>query len=179
MQLAMLLFFSFLFAPRHKGDIPHTIYDFKVAGLDGGTIDFSAFRGKKILVINTATYCGNTPQYAALQHLYEKYSRNLVIIGFPANNFLFQEPGSNKAIADFCKLNYGVTFPMAAKVSVKGKNMAPIYQWLTEKKYNGYMDSKVTWNFQKYLTNEEGKLVEIFSPTTLPDSKDVIDAIEK
>ncbi|MCD6011024.1 MAG: glutathione peroxidase [Flavipsychrobacter sp.] len=179
MYLATLLFFSFFFTPRPKGHIPNSIYDFKVAALDGSTMDFSTFRGKKILIVNTATYCGNTPQYTGLQKLYEKYKDKLVVVGFPSNSFFFQEPGSNKAIADFCKQNYGVTFPMAAKVTVKGRKMAPIYQWLTDKKYNGYMDSKVTWNFQKYLVDEKGKLVEIFSPTTLPDSPEIIAFIEK
>ncbi len=177
MVIPGLLFFSFLFAP--KGPVPASIYDFKVAALNGGTIDFSQYRGKKIMIVNTASYCGNTPQYAGLQQLYEKYQERLVIVGFPANNFFFQEPGSDETIASFCKQNYGVTFPMAAKVSVKGGSMAPIYQWLTNKKYNGYMDSKVKWNFQKYLIDESGRLTHIFAPTTLPDSPEIIAAIEK
>ena len=178
-QLATLLFFSFFFNPKQKGDVPGSIYEFKVPAIDSSIIDFSAYRGKKILIVNTASYCGNTPQYAGLQNLYEKYKDRLVIVGFPANNFMFQEPGSNKTIGDFCKLNYGVTFPMAAKISVKGRNMAPIYQWLTQKKFNGYTDSKVKWNFQKYLLNEEGKLIAVFDPSTLPDSPEIIAAIEK
>jgi glutathione peroxidase len=177
MYLAMLLFFPFFFAPKAK--IPSTIYDFKVPALEGGTIDFSNFKGKKILIVNTASKCGNTPQYEGLQKLSVKYNDKLVIIGFPSNNFLFQEPGSDKNIAEFCKENYGVTFPMAAKISVKGRKIAPIYRWLTEKQYNGYMDSKVKWNFQKYLINEKGELTNIFSPSTLPDNPEIIAAIEK
>lgn len=178
-QFATLLFFSFFFAPKQKGDVPGSIYDFKIQAIDNTVIDFSAFRGKKIMIVNTASYCGNTHQYAGLQKLYKEYNDRLVIVGFPANNFMFQEPGSNKTIGDFCQMNYGVTFPMAAKISVKGRNIAPIYQWLTQKKYNGYADSKVKWNFQKYLLNEQGNLVAVFDPGTLPESPEIISAIEK
>jgi glutathione peroxidase len=174
----MLLFFSFFFAPKQE-QVPTTIYDFSVPALDGSTIDFSRFRGKKILIVNTASKCGFTPQYEALEALSKKYGDKLVVIGFPANNFLFQEPGTNEKISTFCKENYGVTFQMAAKISVKGKKMAPIYRWLTEKKYNGFEDSRVKWNFQKYLIDENGRLVAIFSPTTPPDSPEIIAAIEK
>lgn len=179
MMLLMFSFFSFLFNPRPSAEMPKSIYDFKVAGLTGGTIDFSAFKGKKILIVNTASKCGNTPQYEQLEAIYNKYKDRLVIVGFPANNFMRQEPGSNEEINEFCKKNYGVTFPMAAKISVKGKDIAPIYQWLTAKEYNGYEDSHVKWNFQKYLINEEGKLVAVFAPGVLPDSKEVIKAIEE
>ncbi len=113
------------------------IYGFKVEGLHGQTIDFSSFKGKKILIVNTASKCGFTPQYEGLEQLYQRYRDKLVIIGFPANNFAGQEPGNNEDIETFCRLNYGVTFPMAAKISVTGKNMAPVYQWLTKKKQNG------------------------------------------
>lgn len=173
------LLFSLLFAPKPQNTVPETIYDFKVTALDGSIIDFSAFKGKKILIVNTASKCGFTPQYEALEKIYEQYKGKLVIIGFPANNFLFQEPGSNEKIAGFCQRNYGLTFPIAAKISVKGRNMAPIYQWLTRKKYNGLQDSKVKWNFQKYLINEKGQLTDIFSPSTPPDAPEVIAAIEK
>lgn len=158
--------------------IPHSIYDFKVAGLTGGTIDFSAFKGKKIMVVNTASLCGNTPQYEELEKLYEQHKDKLVIVGFPANNFMFQEPGSNEKIASFCKKNYGVTFPMAAKVSVRGWRKAPIYQWLTEQQHNHFADSTVKWNFQKYLVDETGKLTHIFSPKTLPLSEEVVAAVK-
>ena len=159
--------------------MPATIYEFKVEGLSGGTIDFNDYRGKKIMIVNTASKCGYTPQYDALEKLYEAHKDKLVIVGFPANNFLFQEPGTNEKIAEFCRKNYGVTFPMAAKISVKGKSMAPIYQWLTQKQYNGLSDDSVKWNFQKYLIDENGKLVAVFPPATKPDSKEVLDAIGK
>ncbi len=174
----MFLFFN-LFFTAPQGNVPESIYDFKVTALNNGTIDLSAYKGKKILIVNTASKCGLTPQYEALEKLYEKYKDRLVIIGFPANNFLFQEPGSNEKIAEFCSANYGVTFPMAAKISVKGRSMAPIYQWLTQKKYNHYKDSGVKWNFQKYLINESGELIAMFPPSTTPDSPEVIAAIEK
>ena len=178
MLLSMLLFFPFFFTPQ-KQDIPASIYDFKVTAIDSTIIDFSQFKGKKILIVNTASSCKFTPQYEALEQLYKKYKERLVIVGFPANNFLFEERGSNEKIANFCKENYGVTFPMAAKVSVKGRKMAPIYHWLTEKQYNNYRDSKVAWNFQKYLINENGQLVKIFSPNVSPDNPEVIAAIEQ
>ncbi|HTM66608.1 MAG TPA: glutathione peroxidase [Flavipsychrobacter sp.] len=171
--------FSFLFAGAPKGDVPKSIYDFKVDGLTGGTIDFSTFHGKKILIVNTASKCGNTPQYEELETLYEKYKDKLVIVGFPANDFLRQEPGSNEEIAAFCKKNYGVTFPMAAKITVKGKKMAPIYQWLTNEDYNGFKSSSVKWNFQKYLIDENGNLVAVFAPGVKPMSDEVMAAINK
>lgn len=182
MLLSMFLLFNFFFfgAPdKGAKDIPESIYDFKVEGLTGNTIDFSQFKGKKILIVNTASKCGNTPQYEELETLYKKYKDKLVIVGFPANDFMFQEPGSNEEIAEFCKKNYGVSFPMAAKITVKGKKMAPIYRWLTNEEYNGFKNSSVKWNFQKYLINEEGKLVQIFAPSVKPMSEDVIAAIEK
>jgi len=157
--------------------IPHSIYDFKVTALSGGVIDFSTFQGKKIMIVNTASLCGNTPQYGQLEELYQQHKNSLVIVGFPANNFMFQEPGGNEKIAAFCQKNYGVTFPMAAKVSVRGWHKAPIYQWLTEARHNHFADSTVKWNFQKYLIDETGKLTHIFSPKTLPLSEEVLSAV--
>lgn len=151
-----------------------SIYDFKVEGLNGDSIDFSAFKGKKILIVNTASKCGFTPQYDDLEKLYEKYKDRLVIVGFPANNFFSQEPGSNETIAAFCKKNYGVTFPMAAKISVKGKNTAPIYRWLCNKDENGVMDARVTWNFNKFLLDENGKLIAHFTSKVKPMSEDIL-----
>lgn len=179
MFTSLFLMFSFLFpsAPKDKGDVPASIYDFKVESLTGGTIDFSDFKGKKIMIVNTASKCGYTPQYDALEKLYENHKDKLVIVGFPANNFLFQEPGTNEKIAEFCRKNYGVTFPMAAKVSVKGKSMAPIYQWLTQKKFNGLQDASIKWNFQKFLFDENGKLTAVFAPAVTPDSKEVLAAV--
>lgn len=158
--------------------IPASIYEFKVTSLTGGTIDFSAYKGKKILIVNTASECGYTPQYEDLEKLYKKYNGKLVIVGFPANDFGAQEPGSNEQIASFCKKNYGVTFPMAAKVSVKGKDMTPIYQWLTDKKYNKVSDYSVKWNFSKFLINEKGQLVNMFPSGVKPMSPELLKAIE-
>lgn len=176
----MLYFFTNCTAQK-GGDnmpVPQSIYDFKVEGLSGETIDFAQFKGKKILIVNTASKCGHTPQYEELEQLYKTYGAKLVIIGFPANNFMWQEPGSNKDIAEFCQKNYGVSFPMAAKISVKGKDMAPIYKWLTDKKYNKVESSKVSWNFQKYLIDESGNLVKHFDPGTKPLSDEVVNAIK-
>ena len=156
-----------------------SLHDFKVAALDGSDFDFAALKGKKIMVVNTASKCGLTPQYEQLQALYEEYKDdNFVIVGFPANNFLWQEPGSNQEIAEFCQKNYGVSFPMMAKISVKGNDKHPVYQFLTEKAQNGYKDSKVKWNFQKYLINENGAVVKIIAPKTLPTDQSVIDWIK-
>ncbi|HMG66029.1 MAG TPA: glutathione peroxidase [Chitinophagaceae bacterium] len=150
-----------------------SIYDFKVDGLSGGTIDFSQFKGKKILVVNTASKCGYTPQYEYLEKLYEQYKSKLVIVGFPANNFGSQEPGTNDEIKAFCTKNYGVTFPMAAKVSVKGDDIAPIYKWLTNKAENGVMDAEIKWNFTKFLLDENGVLITKFDSDVAPLSSDI------
>ena len=150
-----------------------SIYDFKVAALDGGTIDFASFKGKKILIVNTASECGFTPQYEGLEKLYEKYKDKLVIVGFPANNFGGQEPGTNDEIKTFCKKNYGVSFPMAAKISVKGEDTAPIYKWLCNKKENGVLDAEVGWNFNKFLLDENGKLLAHFESKVEPMSEEI------
>jgi glutathione peroxidase len=165
------------------------IYDFKVPALDGSSIDFSAYKGKKIMIVNTASKCGNTPQYAELEKLYEKHKDKLVIVGFPANNFNGQEPGSNSEIQEFCKKNYGVTFPMAEKVSVKGDDIAPIYKWLVDQSkelaksipsdnskdlvWKRYLQNPVDWNFTKFLLDEQGKLVAVFHNKVSPTSEEV------
>lgn len=154
-------------------DSTKNIYQFKVAALDGGTIDFASFKGKKILVVNTASECGYTPQYKDLEALYQRYKEKLVIVGFPANNFGGQEPGSNEEIKSFCQKNYGVSFPMAAKVSVKGDDMAPIYQWLTSKTLNHVMDADVKWNFNKFLIDEQGRLLTKFDSRVTPLSDEI------
>ena len=136
-------------------------YDFKVKTLEGNDFDLSSLKGKKVMVVNTASKCGFTPQYKDLEEVYEKYQDVLVIIGFPANNFMNQEPGSASDIRKFCTVNYGVTFPIMEKISVKGNDMHPLYKWLTSKKENGVMDSEVKWNFQKYLIDENGKLIDV------------------
>jgi glutathione peroxidase len=156
-----------------------SFHDFTVQKIDGTEISLSAFQGKKILVVNTASKCGLTPQYEDLQKLYDQYGgEDFVILGFPANNFLKQEPGTNEEIAAFCQANYGVTFPMMAKISVKGKDQHPLYHWLTSKEENGVEDSDVSWNFQKYLIDEKGNLVKVLSPRTNPFDDAIIQWIK-
>lgn len=156
-----------------------TIYQFKVTDLTGEEFDFSTLKGKKIMIVNTASECGLTPQYKDLEAIYEKYKdKNFVIVGFPANNFGSQEPGSDKEIATFCEKNYGVTFPMMSKIAVKGDDMHEVYQFLTKKSKNGLEDSEVQWNFQKYLLNEKGELEKVISPRTLPTDDEIIKWIE-
>ncbi|MDE3235702.1 MAG: glutathione peroxidase [Bacteroidota bacterium] len=152
----------------------YSIHSFKVKALDGNSIDFSKFKGKKILVVNTASKCGFTPQYEALEKVYEQYKDKLVIVGFPCNQFGGQEPGSSQEIQSFCKKNYGVTFPMAEKIDVKGDNIAPIYKWLTSKAENGVLDATITWNFNKFLLDENGKLLAYFPSQVTPDSQEII-----
>lgn len=151
------------------------IYDFKVTDLSGDEFDFASLKGKKIMIVNTASECGLTPQYEQLQEIYDKFKdQNFVIVGFPANNFGGQEPGSDAEIATFCKKNYGVTFPMMSKISVKGADMHPVYQYLTQKSLNGLEDSEVAWNFQKYLIDETGNLVKVIPPKTLPTDESIV-----
>jgi glutathione peroxidase len=150
-----------------------SIYDFKVASLDGKSIDLADYKGKKILIVNTASQCGYTPQYADLEKLYKQYKGKLAIIGFPANNFGNQEPGSNEEIAEFCQKNYGVTFPMAAKVSVKGDDMAPLFQYLTKEAAELGVTDPIKWNFTKFLVDENGKLIKVFSHKVNPMSEDI------
>ena len=151
-----------------------SVHDFKVPGLDGNTIDLSAYKGKKLLIVNTASKCGYTPQYADLEKLYEKYKDKLVIIGFPANNFGQQEPGSNSDIKEFCMKNYGVTFPMAEKVDVVGDNIHPLFKYLTEEaKKLGTADPVIKWNFTKFLVDENGKLIAVFPSKVTPMSDDI------
>lgn len=156
-----------------------SIYQFKVTDLSGKEFDFATLKGKKILVVNTASKCGLTPQYKDLQTIYDQYKdKNLVIVGFPANNFASQEPGTSEEIATFCKQNYGVIFPMMDKISVKGDDMAPLYQFLTQKSKNGLEDSEVQWNFQKYLIDEKGNLAKVVGPKTLPTDAEIVDWIK-
>ena len=151
-----------------------SIYKFKVNGLDGGTINFSKFKGQKILIVNTASNCGYTKQYDELEKLYQKYKGKLVVIGFPANNFGQQEPGTNDEIKEFCKKNYGVTFPMAEKVSVKGEDIHPLFKYLEEQaKKSGTADPVIKWNFTKFLVDEKGKLVKVFPSKVTPLSDEI------
>lgn len=166
-----------------------SIYDFKVPGLDGNQIDFAAYKGKKIMIVNTASQCGNTPQYKDLEALYKKYKDKLVVIGFPANNFGAQEPGTNSEIKEFCTKNYGVTFPMAEKVSVRGDDIDPLFKWLVEqskelaKKETGenskdivwkrFLQDPVIWNFTKFLVDEKGNLIAVFHNKVKPMSEEI------
>lgn len=156
-----------------------SIHEFKVENINGEEFDFSSLKGKKIMVVNTASKCGLTPQYEKLEALYQKYKNdNFIIIGFPSNDFMGQEPGSNEEIIAFCKKNYGVSFPMMSKVKVKGNDKCDIYSFLTSKSQNGLEDNKVQWNFQKYLLDENGFLVKVLSPRTLPDDPQISSWIE-
>ncbi|MET2995250.1 glutathione peroxidase [Flavobacterium columnare] len=157
----------------------NTIYQFKVKDINGKEFDLAQLKGKKIMIVNTASECGLTPQYAQLEELYKTFKeKNFVVVGFPANNFGEQEPGNNEQIATFCKKNYGVSFPVMEKISVKGADIHPLYLFLTQKKLNGVLDSDVKWNFQKYLIDEKGKLVQMIMPKTLPNSDEVINWIK-
>ncbi|GAC1383005.1 MAG: glutathione peroxidase [Ginsengibacter sp.] len=173
-MLTLVAVFSFISPSANVADKKtNSIFKFKVESLDGGQINFKSFKGKKILVVNTASKCGFTPQYEQLQKLYSTYSDKLVIVGFPANNFGAQEPGSNLEIKSFCTKNYGVTFPMAAKVSVKGDDIAPIFKWLTSKDLNGVMDADIKWNFTKFLLDENGVLIKKFDSKVNPMSDEI------
>jgi glutathione peroxidase len=156
-----------------------TIYDFKATTIDGQELDFSTLKGKKVLIVNTASKCGFTPQYKELEELYKTYGGDkFTIIGFPANNFLWQEPGTDEQISSFCTINYGVSFQMMSKISVKGKSQHPIYKWLTSKKENGVMDAPVSWNFQKFMIDENGKLVGMVRSKESPKCEKIINWIE-
>jgi glutathione peroxidase len=167
-----------------------SIYDFKVPGLTGGTINFADYKGKKILIVNTASKCGNTPQYKDLEALYEKYKDKLVIVGFPANNFGAQEPGTNDEIHAFCSKNYGVTFPMAEKISVRGDDIDPLFKWLVDQSselaktvptttskdivWRKFLQDPVIWNFTKFLLDEKGNLIAVFHNKVNPMSEEIL-----
>jgi len=169
---SLILFSSLAFSQK-------TFYDFKVKDIDGNDFDLSSLKGKKVLVVNTASKCGLTPQYKDLEALFETYGgEKFKINGFPANNFMKQEPGTNEEIAAFCEKNYGVKFQMMSKISVKGDDMHPLYQWLTSKSQNGRMDSEVAWNFQKYLINENGQLIDMISPKVKPNDEIIVNCIK-
>lgn len=157
----------------------NSIHQFKVKDINGKMFDMSSLKGKKVLVVNTASKCGLTPQYEQLQELYDKYKDSgFTIVGFPANDFMNQEPGTIEEIKAFCTENYGVTFPMMDKVSTKGESQSPIYEWLTQKSKNGVKDSEVSWNFQKYMIDEEGRLVDFVSPKESPMSDKIVTWVE-
>lgn len=152
-----------------------SFYDFKMTTIDGKEFDMAQLKGKKVMVVNTASECGLTPQYEGLEELYKEYGGDkFVILGFPANNFGSQEPGADAEIATFCQKNYGVTFPMFSKISVKGDDQHPFYQWLTHKDKNGVGDAEMLWNFQKFLIDENGNWVKSVHPTVLPVSEEIV-----
>lgn len=156
------------------------LYDFKVKDINNQDFDFSTLKGKKVLIVNVASKCGFTPQYAQLEELYKKYKdQGFIIIGFPSNDFKGQEPGTNEEIKEFCTLNYGVTFPIMSKISVIGSNKASIYKWLTEKSENGKFDAEVQWNFQKFLIGRNGNIVNFAPSKESPLSPKIINWIEK
>lgn len=165
---------------KHQQKQPSSFHDFSVETITGEVLDLSILRGKKVMVVNTASRCGLTPQYEQLEELYQNYSSSgFVVLGFPANNFNNQEPGTDEEILEFCQVNYGVSFPMMSKVSVKGEDISPVYQWLTSKDLNGKMDVEITWNFQKFLIDENGQLVDFLPPRESPLSPRVIAWIEE
>jgi glutathione peroxidase len=151
----------------------NSVHEFEIKTIDGGTKSLSAFKGKKMLFVNTASQCGFTSQYEALQNVHNKYGNDLVIIGFPANNFGGQEPGSNSDIKTFCFKNYGVSFLMANKISIKGKDIDPLFKWLNSKENQSFVGD-VMWNFEKYLIDENGHLIKRFRSSIRPDSDKII-----
>jgi len=160
--------------------MPDNLYGFTVKNIEGQDVSLSEYRGKVLLIVNVASKCGFTGQYQGLQALYEKYKdRGFVVLGFPANNFLYQEPGTNEEIKQFCSTRFHVTFPMFAKISVRGKDQHPLYQFLTEKKTNPEFGGKITWNFNKFLIDREGRIAARFGSRAEPESAEVIQAIEK
>jgi glutathione peroxidase len=164
-------------APANVPAPAKTLYDFTVKSIDGKTVPLSGFKGKKVVILNTASECGYTPQYADWEKFYKAHGDKVIVLGFPANNFGGQEPGSNGEIASFCKKNYGVTFPMFEKVDVVGKDQSPLYKWLTTKSLNGWNEKAPTWNFCKYVINEQGQLTHFFASGVKPDDAEFKKAV--
>jgi glutathione peroxidase len=162
-----------LSSSKPSAPVANSIYDFKIKGLDGKEIDFAQYKGKKLLIVNTASKCGKTPQYAGLEKLHEQFGNKVDVLGFPANNFLWQEPGTSEEIAAFCERNYGVQFQMFEKVSVKGSDQHPLYQWLEAK-----TGKKPDWNFAKYLVSEDGTEVTFFNSSVQPLDKQLLSIIQ-
>lgn len=180
LTLGILLATLSSFAWYTTNDSDKTVHDFTMKDIDGNDVELKSFEGKTLLIVNVASKCGLTPQYEELQALYEKYKdRGLVILGFPANNFLGQEPGSDSKIKEFCTSKFNVTFPMFSKISVKGGNIHPLYKFLTKKSENGKINAPVKWNFQKFLIDSKGEVVASFKPGTSVKEKEVTKAIEK
>ncbi len=170
------LFTLFAIAALSAFSLPGSpsIHAFKVKSIEGGEIDFSKYKGKKILIVNTASKCGYTPQYEALQKISKEYADKLVVVGFPCNQFGGQEPGTEEEVQSFCKLRFGVTFPLTAKVDVKGDNISPVYKWLCNKSENGVLDATIAWNFNKFLLDEDGKMLAYFPSKVTPDSEEIL-----
>ena len=184
--ILLLLSFSFVYSYFSDNNdvvdsnLSNIFYDYNAFTIDGDNVEMSVYKGKKILVVNVASKCGYTYQYEDLQRLYEQYSDDLVVLGFPSNDFLWQEPGKNEHIKEFCSTKYGVTFPMFGKVSVKkNKKQHPIYSWLSNQIFNGWNNKAPSWNFYKYLINEEGDLINVFSSKVTPFDKQIIKYLEK
>ncbi|MCU1290435.1 MAG: hypothetical protein JWN60_2664 [Acidobacteria bacterium] len=178
--IAAAFWFGMIFNPSPTAPPPEkSMYEFTMKDIDGKDVKLDAYKGKVALIVNTASKCGLTPQYEGLQDLYDKYKdKGFVILGFPANNFMGQEPGTEKEIKDFCNLKYNVSFPMFSKISVKGEDQHPFYTFLTNKETNPGFEGDITWNFEKFLTDKNGKVIARFSPKTAPDSPEVVAAIE-
>ncbi len=166
-----------VFEVKDKNAMKGSLYDFSMNSLDGKTINLNQYKGKKVVILNVASKCGYTPQYADWQKFHEKYGDKVVVLGFPANDFMKQEPGSNEEIAEFCQKNYGVSFQMFEKIEVTGKNKHPLYQWLSQKDQNGWNDNEPSWNFCKYVVNENGQLTHFFESKILPTNPDFIKAV--
>lgn len=177
--MKILLSLITLFAITSFRPAVKNIYDFRIKALDGSTIDFSKYKGKKILIVNTASMCGFTPQYDGLEKLYESHKDNLVIVGFPSDNFGNQEYHSNDSISAFCKKNFGVTFPLTTRVDVKGPNTTPIFKYLCNKSENGVLDATISWNFNKFIIDEKGNLLQHFDSKVTPESDELLKYIDK
>jgi glutathione peroxidase len=188
-QILMLSIFNLFFGPKggsmesyqltKEQNTSKTIYGFTMNDIDGNPVSLERYKGKVVLIVNVASKCGLTPQYEDLQAFYEQYKdKGVVVLGFPANNFMGQEPGTEEDIKSFCSKNYGVTFPMFSKISVKGNDMAPLYKFLTSKEQNGVMDAPVSWNFQKFLIDKEGRMVTFFEPKAKVTEEKFIAAVK-
>ena len=165
--------------PSVETAAPASVFDFTVKSIDGQDVKLSQYKGKKLLIVNTASECGYTPQYKELEQLYKQHGDKVTVLGFPANNFGGQEPGTEAQIASFCEKNYGVTFPLFSKVSVKGADAAPLYKFLADKKQNGAVDSAPSWNFCKYLVDENGRVVKFYKSGVQPLSSELLADIAK
>ena len=175
----LIIMFSFFCSSSISQKSLTSFYDLEIKTIEGEEIDFNTFKGKKVLIVNVASYCGFTGQYRALEELYESFKDDLVVIGAPCNQFGGQEPNSEKEIMDFCSSNFGVSFLMTEKLNVRGDTQHPLYSWLTKKELNGKIQSSVKWNFQKYLIDENGELLNYFLSTTSPTSSKIVSLIEQ